>query len=70
MPLILSPENEKRWIEPNLTFARINELIKPYPESDMIALTVSQNMNSARNNSNVAQSQEKVDYPEPSSLKN
>ena len=68
MPLILSPEDEKRWIESNLTCAQINELIKPYPESYMIAYTVSQNVNSARNNRNVAQSQEKVDYPELSSL--
>jgi len=68
MPLILSPEDEKRWIEPKLTRDQINELIKPYPESDMIAYTVSQNVNSARNNRNVAQSQEKVDYPELSSL--
>jgi len=68
MPHILSPEDEKKWIEPNLTRDQINELIKPYPESDMIAYTVSQNVNSARNNRNVAQSQEKVDYPELSSL--
>ena len=68
MPLILSPEDEKRWIEPNLTRDQINELIKPYPESDMIAYTVSQNVNSQKNNRNVAQSQEKVDYPELSSL--
>ena len=68
MPLILSPEDEKRWIEPNLTRDQINKLIKPYPESEMIAYTVSQNVNSGKNNRNVAQSQEKVDYPELSSL--
>jgi len=68
MPLILSPEDEKRWIEPNLTRDQINELIKPYPESNMIAYTVSQNVNSGKNNRNVPQSQEKVDYPELSSL--
>lgn len=68
MPLILSREDEKKWIEPNLTHDQINELIKPYPETDMIAYTVSQNVNSGKNNRNVAQSQEKVDYPELSLL--
>jgi len=64
MPLILSSEDEKKWVEPNLSAAQINELIKPYPESDMIAYTVSKYVNSAKNNRNVAQSMEKVDYPE------
>lgn len=64
MPLILSPEDEKRWIEPNLTQVQINELIKPYPESDMMAYTVSQNVNSAKNHRNVPESMKKVDYPE------
>jgi len=68
MPLILSKEDEKKWIEPNLTQDQINEIIKPYPELDMIAYTVSLNVNSGMNNRNVAQSQEKVDYPELSPL--
>lgn len=68
MPLILSPEDEKRWIEPNLTREQIIELIKPYPESDMISYTVSQNVNSAKNNRNVPQSMENVVYPELSLL--
>jgi len=68
MPLILSREDEKKWIEPNLTPDQISELIKPYPESDMNAYTVSQNVNSARNNRNVPQSMEKIDYPELSLL--
>lgn len=68
MPLILAPEDEKKWIQPNLTPGQINEFIKPYPEMDMIAYTVSQNVNSGKNNRNVAQSQEKVEYPELSSL--
>lgn len=55
MPLILSKEDEKKWIE-------------PYPESDMISYTVSQKVNSGKNNRNVPQSMEKADYPELSLL--
>jgi len=68
MPLIISPDDEKRWIDPNLTPSQINEFISPYRESDMIAYSVSQNVNNGRNNRNVPQSLEKVDYPELSLL--
>ena len=68
MPLILSREDEKRWLEPNLTREQINELIKPYAESDMAAYTVSKNVNSGKNYRNVPWSMEKVDYPELSTL--
>jgi putative SOS response-associated peptidase YedK len=64
MPLIISTEDEKKWIEPTLTKAQINELIKPYNDSDMTAYTVSQTVNSARNNRNVPESIVEVDYPE------
>jgi|SRR5659263_8268 len=68
MPLILSQEDEKKWIDPKLTPAQINELIKPYAESDMAVFTVSQNVNSVWNNRNIPESIEKFDYPELSSL--
>ncbi len=68
MPLILTREDEKRWIEPNLMHDHINELIEPYPESDKIAYTVLQNVNSAKNNRHLAKSLDKVVYPELSSL--
>lgn len=64
MPLIISTEDEKKWIEPTLTKAQINALIKPYNDSDMTAYTVSQTVNSARNNRNVPESTVEVNYPE------
>ena len=70
MPLILSREDEKRWIEPNLTHDQINELIKPYAASDMDAYTVTQHVNSGKNYRNVPQSMVMIDYPELSSWQN
>jgi putative SOS response-associated peptidase YedK len=64
MPLILAPQEEKQWIEPNLTKEHIVSLIKPYSESDMTAYTVSRTVNSAKNNRNIPESIEKVEYPE------
>lgn len=64
MPLILSANNEKKWIDPRLTAAEITDLIKPYTDSDMTAYTVSQKVNNAKNNRNVAEIIEKVEYPE------
>lgn len=64
MPLILSTQDEKKWIEPNLTTEEISSLIKPYSENDMTAYTVSKSVNSAKNNRNIPESIEKVDYQE------
>jgi putative SOS response-associated peptidase YedK len=64
MPLILSEEDEKKWVDPSLTEEEISKMIKPYDESDMLAYTISKNANSARNNRNVAEIMDKVEYPE------
>jgi putative SOS response-associated peptidase YedK len=64
MPLILSVADEKLWVDPELPKVRISGLIKPYNESDMTAYTVSQMVNSARNDRNVPEVMEQVDYPE------
>ena len=62
MPVILSIADEKRWLNPSLTKKEINSLIAPYDEKDMIAYTVSKKLNSAKNNRNVPESLEKVEY--------
>jgi putative SOS response-associated peptidase YedK len=64
MPLILSIADEKKWIDPDLTKEEITKLIKPYSETDMTAYTVSRMINSARNNRNVPEIMEEVEYPE------
>jgi putative SOS response-associated peptidase YedK len=64
MPLILPINDEKKWIDPHLTKEEITKLIKPYSETDMTAYTVSQMINSARNNRNVPEIMEEVEYPE------
>ncbi|GAB3921964.1 SOS response-associated peptidase [Larkinella terrae] len=37
MPLILSHQEERRWIDPNLTKAEITELMHPFDENEMDA---------------------------------
>jgi putative SOS response-associated peptidase YedK len=64
MPLILKQEDEARWVDPMLTSAQVNDLIKPYDEADMQAYTVSQTANSVKNNRNVEETIQKVEYPE------
>ena len=64
MPLILSPEDQKKWLEPDLKTEHIKELIKPFPETKMIAYTISRVANNARNNRNVPEIMEKVEYEE------
>lgn len=40
MPLILLPEDEKRWLHPGLTAAEVQSLLKPFPESELEAWTI------------------------------
>lgn len=63
MPLILSPSDQTKWLDSELKPQQINELIKPFPESDMTAYTISRRANNARNNRNVPEILEKVEYP-------
>jgi len=64
MPLILKPEDEQKWIEPGLSKAEIEALIKPFDEAEMRAFTVSKEVNNARFDRNTEQAIERVDYPE------
>jgi len=61
MPLILSPLDEMKWIDPTLKTEQINKLIKPYDEKDMSAYTISRAANNARNNRNVKEIMERVE---------
>lgn len=64
MPLIIAGNDEKAWIDPDLSKEDIANLIKPYDASDMSAYTISKNANSARNNRNIPEIMDRVDYPE------
>jgi putative SOS response-associated peptidase YedK len=68
MPLIIPPQDEKKWTDPSLTKEEIRSLIKPYNESDMTAYTVSKSVNNPRNERNIAESIEEVFYPELAGL--
>lgn len=64
MPLIIAKSDEAKWIDPSLTREEIEKLIKPYPEEDMQAFTVSKLANNVRNERNVPEIIEKVEYEE------
>jgi putative SOS response-associated peptidase YedK len=64
MPLIIEKENEKDWINQELSTDEIKTLIKPYPQENMSAYTVSKMVNSAKNYRNVPEALEKVEYAE------
>ena len=41
MPLILSEEDEAKWIDPTINFEQLESLMKPYPSDKMIAYSIS-----------------------------
>jgi putative SOS response-associated peptidase YedK len=64
MPLILSPEDEMKWLDSSLKTEQIKKLIKPFPETKMTAYTISRNANNSRMNRDVAGITKRMDYPE------
>jgi len=64
MPLILSPQDEKNWINPELSQSHIESLIKPYMKSDLVAFTISKEVNNARNERNIPEILEPEEYEE------
>ena len=64
MQLILSPEDEMKWLDPDLKTEQIKELIKPFPESKMTVYTISLAANNLRNNRDIPEILNPVYYPE------
>lgn len=64
MPLILSSEDEMKWLDPDLKTEQIKELIKPFPDKEMTAYTISRVANSTRNNRDFPEIIKPVFYPE------
>lgn len=46
MPVILSSTDQKQWLQKNIERSVIDSLLKPYPEDEMTAYTVSQKISS------------------------
>ncbi len=64
MPLILNQNDEKMWLDHDLSPKSIRELIKTYSGTDLVAIPISMEANHAKANRNKAVTLERVDYPE------
>lgn len=64
MPFILSVENEKKWIDPDLSKEKIAAMILPFSEDGMEAWSISKRITDRHQNSNVQEVMEHHDYPE------
>jgi putative SOS response-associated peptidase YedK len=50
MPVILSPEDYGRWLDPNVQGGQsLSDLLRPFPDSPMQAIPVSIRVNSVKN---------------------
>jgi putative SOS response-associated peptidase YedK len=64
MPLIIAPQDEQKWIDPTLSKTDIQQLIKPYNDSDMTSYTLSRHVNNPRNDRNMPEVLNEVHYAE------
>jgi putative SOS response-associated peptidase YedK len=64
MPLILSPDDEMKWLDPTLKPDQIKDLIKPYPQEMMTAYTISRHANNVRIHRDYPEILTPVHYPE------
>lgn len=64
MPLILSAEDEMKWLDPALSTDGIKELIKPFPEDRMTAFTISRQASNTRIKRDYPEILTPVNYPE------
>ncbi len=63
MPLILSREIEKDWLNSELPISEVQKIIQPFDATKMEAYPVSQLLNNAQNNRNVPEALLPVEYP-------
>ncbi len=64
MPLILSDEVAGKWLDPSLKQNELLGLMKPYPEAQMQAHTISKLITSRTQSSNVPEVIQPFEYPE------
>ncbi len=55
MPLIIAPQDYKKWLDPALSVAEIKSLFKPYPDAALQNHTVSKLINSRTEDSDVVE---------------
>ncbi len=68
MPVIIEQGNFKQWLDPETDQEQILALMAPLSSEKMTAYTISQFANSSRNNRNIPEISEPVDYPEVGTL--
>lgn len=64
MPLILTYQDCKTWLDPNTSSGQIQHLIKPFDENQMKAHTISKLASNAHADRNMKEIMDRVDYPE------
>jgi putative SOS response-associated peptidase YedK len=64
MPAILKKEYEKRWLSEDLKREDINFLLEPIDDSGMEAYPVSKMISYKKENTNVPEVRDKVEYEE------
>ena len=64
MPVILQKKREQDWHNNNLSIEEIKNLLKPYPDGEIKAHTISRLITSKKNNRNVKQVIDPYNYPE------
>lgn len=69
MPLIFSENDELQWINKNLSKEEISSLMKPLPDGELKAYSISKRITDRRQNSNSQEVMESFVYEELSGLK-
>jgi putative SOS response-associated peptidase YedK len=64
MPVILHKTDYKKWLEPDLPADSVQELLRPFPDSDMDFYTISKRITSRSENPNVPEVLDPFIYPE------
>ncbi len=64
MPLIISSDNERDWLNSSINIAEIQNLIKPFCEIGLKAHTVSRALNNSRNERDIPEAIEPVKHSE------
>ena len=62
MPLILSQEDEAKWIDPTINYEDLEKLMRPYPSDKMIAYSISKLITSRKQEPNDPKVLEGFDY--------
>ena len=66
MPLILHPEDENNWLDPGLSKEVIQQMLVPYPESEMSAWTISKMITTRGVNTNTPEVKKPYAWISPS----